>query len=244
MVTVKQNTLHNDLPEFLSLLKEEQVHMICFQNGTGHMEMLGGMLPNANLYVAVTTEAAKRKSLTEVIHAGAGEVWIGKWSLGDGQAHSIHNDLKANNLIEVLIMAGFAAFLSNEVDTMIYRKLLINAVINPLTAIWRIPNGELLSSEQRLQLMKEVFEEAIIVYDFCEITYDKDAWDNILQVSPVNVWQYFIYAGRCTCFKNHRNSLDQWKSCRNGRTIWSVGTIKSLALPISRRYWGMISGER
>lgn len=182
VVTVKQNTLHNDLPEFLSLLKEEQVHMICFQNGTGHMEMLGGLLPDANLYVAVTTEAAKRKSLTEVIHAGAGEVWIGKWSSGDGQAHSIHNDLKANNLIEVLIMAGFAAFLSNEVDTMIYRKLLINAVINPLTAIWRIPNGKLLSSEQRLQLMKEVFEEATMVYDFCEITYDKDAWDNILQV--------------------------------------------------------------
>lgn len=182
LVTVKQNTLHNDLPAHLSLLKEEGIHLICFQNGIGHMEMLGGLLPNANLYAAITTEAAKRKSLTEVIHAGAGEVWIGEWSKGTRQVHRIHTDLQANNLIEVLIMAGFSAFLSNEVDTMIYRKLLINAVINPLTAIWRIPNGELLASDHRMHLMKELFREAIAVYDVCGVPYDEDAWENILQV--------------------------------------------------------------
>ncbi|WP_339797959.1 2-dehydropantoate 2-reductase [Paenibacillus sp. FSL R5-0744] len=182
IVTVKQDILHNVLPEFLAPLREQQVHIICFQNGIGHMEMLSNVLPKANLYAAVTTEAAKRKSLTEVIHAGAGEVWIGKWSLKDGQAHSIHTELQVNYLIEVLIMAGFSAFLSNEVDTMIYRKLLINAVINPLTAIWRIPNGELLASEERLQLMKELFREATMVYDAFGITYDHDAWDNILKV--------------------------------------------------------------
>lgn len=182
IVTVKQNILHNVLPEFLSHLREEQVHIICFQNGIGHMEMLIDLLPKANLYAAVTTEAAKRKSLTEVIHAGAGEVWIGKSSLKNGQAHSIHTDLQVNYLIEVLIMAGFSAFLSNEVDTMIYRKLLINAVINPLTAIWRIPNGELLASEGRLELMRELFREATMVYDACGVSYDHDAWDNLLKV--------------------------------------------------------------
>ncbi|WP_313641934.1 2-dehydropantoate 2-reductase [Paenibacillus sp.] len=185
IVTVKQNTLHNALPEILSPLKAERVHIICFQNGIGHMEMLRDLLPKANLYAAVTTEAAKRKSLTEVIHAGAGEVWIGKWSVENGQAHIIHTDLQANYLIEVLTMAGFSAFLSNEVDTMIYRKLLINAVINPLTAIWRIPNGELLASEGRLQLMRELFREATMVYDACGVTYDEDAWDNILEVCRI-----------------------------------------------------------
>jgi 2-dehydropantoate 2-reductase len=182
IVTVKQNVLHHILPEFISPLRDEQVHIICFQNGLGHMEMLRDLLPKASLYAAVTTEAAKRKSLTEVIHAGAGEVWIGEWSLKNGQAHSIHTDLQANYLLEVLTMAGFLAFLSNEVGTMIYRKLLINAVINPLTAIWRIPNGELLASDERLQLMRELFKETTLVYDACGVIYDHDAWDNILEV--------------------------------------------------------------
>jgi 2-dehydropantoate 2-reductase len=185
IVTVKQGTLHNDLPEFLSALREEQVHMICYQNGYGHMEILEGLLPKSNLYAAVTTEAAKRKSVTEVIHAGVGEVWIGGWNRNYRHVKGIHTDLKANNLIEVLSVAGFAAFLSNEVDTMIYRKLLINAVINPLTAIWRIPNGELLASDQRLQLMRELYREATLVYDACGVVYEDDAWDNILAVCRI-----------------------------------------------------------
>lgn len=182
IVTVKQNILHEDLPAYLSKLKQDKIHLICLQNGVGHMEMLRELLPCAKLYAAVTTEAAKRKSLTEVIHAGEGEVWIGEWNKENRQVHSIHNDLQAKYLVEVLLTAGFSAFLSNEVDTMIYRKLMVNAVINPLTAIWRIPNGELLVSDHRIHLMKELFSEAAAVYDACGIPYDEDAWENIIQV--------------------------------------------------------------
>ncbi|MNC52863.1 2-dehydropantoate 2-reductase [compost metagenome] len=65
---------------------------------------------------------------------------------------------------------------------MIYRKLLFNAVINPLTAIWRIQNGELTASGERIQLMKELYREAVNVYDACGIAYDVDAWEDILEV--------------------------------------------------------------
>lgn len=184
-ITVKQDALHNDLPKFLSELRETQTHIVCFQNGYGHMDMLSKLLPNSKLYVAVTTEAAKRKSLIEVIHAGVGGVWIGEWNNGshrNGQLYEINMDLKANYLIDALTLAGFSAFLSKEVDTMIYRKLLINAVINPLTAIWRISNGELLASDHRMQLMKELYDEAIAVYDACGVVYEDDIWDNILEV--------------------------------------------------------------
>lgn len=174
LLTVKQNTLHNDLPVFLSRLKEEQTHIVCFQNGCGHMEMLRDLLPKSNLYVAVTTEAAKRKSLIEVIHAGVGGIWMGGWA-------KIY-DSEAKSLIEAFSLAGFNALLSKEVDTMVYRKLLINAVINPLTAIWRIPNGELLASNQRMKLMKELYDEAITVYEACGVVYEAQAWDNILEV--------------------------------------------------------------
>lgn len=184
-ITVKQNILHQVLPELLSPLRQQQSHIVCFQNGMGHMELLQELLPHADLYAAVTTEAAKRKTLTKTIHAGKGETWIGNWPVGKhilGKHPKEQDKIKVISLLEALSLAGFAALLSKEMDTMIYRKLLINAVINPLTAIWRIPNGGLLVSKQRMQLMRDLYTEAISVYEACGIAHEVNAWDNILEV--------------------------------------------------------------
>ncbi len=184
-ITVKQNILHQVFPELLSPLRQQQSHIVCFQNGMGHMELLQELLPLADLYAAVTTEAAKRKTLTKAIHAGKGETWIGNWPVGKhmlGKHPKEQDEIKVISLLEALSLAGFTALLSKEVDTMIYRKLLINAVINPLTAIWRIPNGGLLVSKQRMQLMRDLYAEAISVYEACGIAHEANAWDNILEV--------------------------------------------------------------
>ncbi|MHA6530307.1 ketopantoate reductase family protein [Paenibacillus sp. BAC0078] len=184
-ITVKQNVFHRVLPEILVPLRNSKLNAVCFQNGNGHLELLQGLLPEASIWAAVTTEAAKRKTLTEVIHAGKGEICIGKRTAPRQDSHKNAQNEKntaAISLIEALTAAGFYALMSKEVDTMIYRKLLINAVINPLTAIWRIRNGELPASEERIQLMKELYTEAIRVYDACGIAYDADAWEGILEV--------------------------------------------------------------
>jgi len=178
ILAVKQKVLHSQLPEVLASLKGHQPRIICFQNGSGHMEMLQRLLPESLLYAAVTTEAAKVVSSHEVIHAGSGQTWIGPW---DRNA-AVNEESRAISFVENLKSAGFAAYLSNEVKIMIYRKLLINAVINPLTAIWRIPNGELLHTPARLGLMKELFEEATAVYQACGVPFESSIWEDILGV--------------------------------------------------------------
>ncbi|MBW4080096.1 ketopantoate reductase family protein [Paenibacillus sp. S150] len=184
-IMLKQNAFHDMLPEILGPLREASLHAVCFQNGSGHLELLQELLPHASVWAAVTTEAAKRKTLTAVIHAGSGETFIGKTrhkNANSAEFSPEEDDKAAISLTQALAAAGFRTLMSKEVDTMIYRKLLINAVINPLTAIWRIQNGELPATDERVQLMKELYLEAAGVYDACGIAYDVHAWEGILEV--------------------------------------------------------------
>lgn len=184
-ITLKQQAFHDELPELLCPLEKSFLHAVCFQNGYGHLARLQEMLPHASIWAAVTTEAAKRKTLTEVIHAGRGEICIGKGGINVSQPEPevpVMEQTAAISFTDTLITAGFSASMSKEVNTMIYRKLLINAVINPLTAVWRIQNGELLASEQRVQLMKELYNEAVTVYDACGIAYEDNVWESIVEV--------------------------------------------------------------
>ncbi|AIQ13920.1 ketopantoate reductase family protein [Paenibacillus durus] len=177
VLTVKQGPLHQMLPELLAPLRHTELNLLCLQNGWGHMELLRELLPAAHLYAAVTTEGAKRESAVRVVHAGKGQTFIGLW----GESGAVQMN-QAAHLAETLALAGFSAAVSNQVETMIFRKLLINAVINPLTAVWRIPNGELLSSDLRLSMMRELYEEAVSVYDACGISYEHSLWNDILEV--------------------------------------------------------------
>ncbi|AIQ43015.1 2-dehydropantoate 2-reductase [Paenibacillus sp. FSL R7-0297] len=238
LITVKQTVLHHELPEILRPLQERNLTMICFQNGCGHLELLQELLPESSLWVAVTTEAAKRKTLTEVIHAGRGEICIGK---SNQSLH--HNESNAQDwgnggtisFAKALATAGFNASLSKEVDTIIYRKLLINAVINPLTAIWRVPNGGLLASPERVQIMKELYTEAVQTYDACGITYEKHVWEAILEVC------------RATS-GNISSMLADVLASRETEIRWINGSIVNMGLqhgvevPLHRWICGLVEG--
>ena len=64
----------------------------------------------------------------------------------------------------------------------IWHKLVINAVINPITAIHQLKNGALLKYPSILEKMKEVYEEAVQIALLCDVNIRKDHWETVLQV--------------------------------------------------------------
>lgn len=170
-------------PELLSVLakmpREPDAALVCFQNGVGHAEALTGVWPSPSLAVAVTTEAAAREGANRVRHTGSGATWIGPAAAEESHALNF-SCISAKNLLE---KAGIEAFVSNNIEDMVYQKLIVNAVINPLTALLRVKNGELLDEAERMELMRDLLVEAAAVYHAAGIPLnEEEAWKRIVDV--------------------------------------------------------------
>ncbi|MBY7739612.1 ketopantoate reductase family protein [Paenibacillus polymyxa] len=179
MFLTKQGAIEEVLEQIQPVAQTETgTGIICLQNGIGHIERIRQTWPKAVVYPAVTTEAAKKQGAASIVHAGSGVTEIGYSEEVEGE----HNTDFKQYVLNRLLAAGFDVCLSKEIEKGIYRKLLINAVINPLTAVWRVRNGELLSEPVRIHMMRKLYDEGIQVYEAHGIRWESAWWDQIMDV--------------------------------------------------------------
>ncbi|MCM3133837.1 2-dehydropantoate 2-reductase [Paenibacillus polysaccharolyticus] len=180
LLTVKQTHIDDFIEQTATLTVEsrQSLKIACYQNGLGHLEKLQAAFSNAWLCSAITTEGAKRTG-GKVCRAGYAETLLGVSKRSTKANAEIVDEQQIFTLAKVMQQAGFDCTVSNEIDKPIYRKLLINAVINPLTAIWRIPNGELLHKKERISIMRQLCDEAMNVYKAMNVQLEGDMWDQI-----------------------------------------------------------------
>ncbi len=186
LVTVKQKDITADFVSYLKQRADHHTRIICLQNGVRTDVWWDSPW---QVYAAITTEGAKRISPNEVSHTGIGKTVVGRVTnlsstrvVDQSKAIDKEGQLSIQLLLNELQKAGLDIVLSNNIDKDIYRKLIINAVINPLTAIWRIMNGELLVSKQRLAVMRQLYDEVIEVYEANGIEVSSLWWEDILAV--------------------------------------------------------------
>jgi len=176
-LAVKQShmseALVRQLQELVALKGYQAV--VAMQNGVGHIELLAEAL-ECPIITTVTSEGAKRIGKNEVVHTGSGKTALGE-ELGRDPGRMFQKKLE-----NALQMAGFAAFVSKNIKEQVYRKLIINSVINPLTALFNVSNGDLPQSEQRLMLMKQLFTETKGILLEEDQTLDSCQFDEVLQV--------------------------------------------------------------
>lgn len=121
---------------------------VTLQNGLGNLELLAGHLGEARAALGVTTVGARL--------LGPGRVLAG----GDGVTTlAAHPAILP--LAEALRQAGFVIETTPDPRALLWGKLVINAAINPLTALLGLPNGELLNYPSLRALLAEAaFETA------------------------------------------------------------------------------------
>lgn len=144
-----------DLDPILGMLKktEAQIPLLFLQNGIGHIDRVK-KLPHHTLLAGSVEHGALKENDHTVNHLG-----IGKTNLA-----FVRGEL--NRVEELLIqhIENFPFLLQDDHLEMLLKKLFINVLINPLTAIAGVKNGRLPENPHFLQIQHNLFEELLILF--------------------------------------------------------------------------------
>lgn len=123
---------------------------LTLQNGLGNYETLCEKLGAERVALGVTTTGATLLSSGRVRPGGEGTISLGQHPL-------------LSPLIEMLQRGGFNLEIHQDLQALIWGKLVVNAAINPLTALLQMPNGQIISRPSARQLSADLAREVAAV---------------------------------------------------------------------------------
>lgn len=159
----------SDTAEVAAKLKDAippESHLLTLQNGMGNREKLSESFGSDRVFAGVTSHGATLLEVGRVRHAGYGEIWLGETS---GTSSSQAGGAMLQNLATTMNRAELQAQVVDDIEPILWSKLVVNVGINALTAILGVPNGELLKIPTCQNVMDGAIAEAVQVASGCGI---------------------------------------------------------------------------
>lgn len=159
VISTKSHSTVTALGPYIPFLNET-LNVLILQNGMGMAEKLkstfwaySGNMPS--IYEAISTHGAYKLTPNQVNHVGMGKLTIApKFTKNSETPEMIQDLLKSSGLNASYVSLN--AMLITQME-----KLVVNACINPLTALLDCFNGDLLYGAQVIPMMKKVTKEAV-----------------------------------------------------------------------------------
>lgn len=123
------------------------------QNGVGNHETLAAVLGAGRVGQGVTALGGTLLAPGSVRHAGLGSTTLGARPSPE----------RAGELAALLSAAGLPTTVAEDVEGLLWGKLLVNVGINALAALLRVPNGALADTPAAHALLAEAVREAAAV---------------------------------------------------------------------------------
>ena len=134
--------------------------LLSLQNGLGNYERMAEVVPETSVLAGTTTTGATLLGEGQVREAGRGVAQIGSPS---GAEH------RARDAVALLLRGGIDCERSAAIDEALWAKAIVNAAINPLTALTGLRNGMLVEVPELRELLGAVAEEAANVARRCGV---------------------------------------------------------------------------
>ena len=151
IITVKSYDTDTALKNIVDYLGKG-IYVMSLQNGLDNMEKMKKFFDKEKIIVGLTTEASLFLKPGEIEHTGKGKTTIG----------SPKNTRFLEQLHQEFVKAGFETRISNNIERDVWRKAIVNACINPLTAIFGIKNG-VLKNKVLSEIVRDICRESIEV---------------------------------------------------------------------------------
>lgn len=149
-------TVDNPVLSELALgLVSENGCVLTIQNGLGNAELLAHKFGRERVIVGSITHAAWRNSHSEVNWVGRGEIIL-------GPLHET-GEVYIDSILDILNEAELNASKSDDIQQLLWKKLLINVAINPVCSIAGVRNGALLEVTSLWQQAMLAMREAATV---------------------------------------------------------------------------------
>ncbi len=152
MVCVKAFHTEEAVRQHAALVGESTV-VWSTQNGLGNQEAIARVAGPEKVVGGSTTMGANLLGPGHIHHAGEGDTFIGEFSGGTSP--------RVEEIAGALTAAGVRVEVKEDIQKIIWNKLIVNVGINALTAILRVRNGVLVEHQPSLDLMRAAVSEAV-----------------------------------------------------------------------------------
>ena len=161
VVAVKAFDVEHVLDELRCKVKlEPSRQALCLvQNGIGIEHIARSAFPSMPLLRVSTTNGALLVRPAVVSHTGVGETFVGFW---DEQRPSTGEAI-LDNMVAAFKASGLPVEKHGHMHQKVFEKCIVNAGINAVGAMFRVPNGKILEVPQLREISRHLTTEAVAV---------------------------------------------------------------------------------
>jgi 2-dehydropantoate 2-reductase len=149
---------------------------LTLQNGLGNLEAIARVVGPERLLAGVGLLGVTRQDEGRIIYAGRGVIYIGT------PIRSQVSRIEAAAVVDLFRRAGLECQSREDIEAVLWEKLVINVGINPLTALLRVPNGALLEMPEAWEVAVAAAVEAQAVARAAGLTLSGDPAARLRQV--------------------------------------------------------------
>jgi 2-dehydropantoate 2-reductase len=154
ILTVKSYDTEKAAKEINKNISNETI-ILSLQNGLDNIEKITNHISKKQVLAGITSHGALFIQSGIIKHTGYGKTRIGELN------GNLSNRVRL--LQTTFIKAGISTEISSNISKDIWKKAIVNASINSLTAIFQCENGYLLTNPILKQLVTKICEESVVI---------------------------------------------------------------------------------